>query len=167
MKKGFTLIELLIVIVIIGILSIAIVPNVMSAPKKARDSQRKQALNTLTLAIEQYALENNSTYPATACMDAGYNILNAYLKNRDVLLRDPSGSQDFGGATTCNGYYFEIDTNAKCYILAAKVEDTGNGNTGGITEKPAAAGKVDCGGATPFNPITLNTGFYFVTKSTF
>ncbi len=64
-EGGFTLLELLIVIVIIGILALLIIPNVTSAPKKARDTQRKTDLRAIQKALEEYFV-SNSAYPSTS-----------------------------------------------------------------------------------------------------
>jgi type II secretion system protein G len=66
-KRGFTLIELLIVIVIIGILAGIVVGVVgTSANNKAQDAKRKALVHEVQNALEQYYLDNNSTYPAAA-----------------------------------------------------------------------------------------------------
>ena len=62
-ESGFTLLELLIVIVIIGILALLIIPNITSAPKKARDTQRKTDLRAVQKGLEEYFVSNNN-YPA-------------------------------------------------------------------------------------------------------
>lgn len=62
-EGGFTLLELLIVIVIIGILALLIIPNITSAPKKARDTKRKTDITTIRKGLEEYFVNNNS-YPA-------------------------------------------------------------------------------------------------------
>jgi type II secretion system protein G len=62
-QGGFTLLELLIVIVIIGILALLIIPNITSAPKKARDTQRKTDITTVRKGLEEYFV-NNNVYPA-------------------------------------------------------------------------------------------------------
>jgi general secretion pathway protein G len=62
-QGGFTLLELLIVIVIIGILALLIIPNITSAPKKARDTQRKTDLRAIQKGMEEYFVSNN-VYPA-------------------------------------------------------------------------------------------------------
>ena len=62
-EGGFTLLELLIVIVIIGILALLIIPNITSAPKKARDTKRKTDITTLRKGLEEYFVNNNA-YPA-------------------------------------------------------------------------------------------------------
>ncbi len=64
-EGGFTLLELLIVIVIIGILALLIIPNITSAPKKARDTQRKTDMGAMQKGLEEYFTSNNA-YPATA-----------------------------------------------------------------------------------------------------
>ena len=61
-QSGFTLLELLIVIVIIGILALLIIPNISSAPKKARDTQRKTDLRAAQKALEEYYVSNQA-YP--------------------------------------------------------------------------------------------------------
>ncbi len=61
-EGGFTLLELLIVIVIIGILALLIIPNITSAPKKARDTQRKTDLKAVQKGLEEYFVSNN-VYP--------------------------------------------------------------------------------------------------------
>jgi type II secretion system protein G len=62
-QGGFTLLELLIVIVIIGILALLIIPNITSAPKKARDTKRKTDITTVRKGLEEYFV-NNNVYPA-------------------------------------------------------------------------------------------------------
>jgi general secretion pathway protein G len=62
-QGGFTLLELLIVIVIIGILALLIIPNITSAPKKARDTKRKTDITQIRKGLEEYFV-NNNVYPA-------------------------------------------------------------------------------------------------------
>ena len=62
--KGFTLLELLIVIVVVFVLAIIIVPNLVSGPARARDSQRKADLRTIKTALENY-YNTNSSYPTS------------------------------------------------------------------------------------------------------
>lgn len=63
-RQGFTLLELLIVIIIIGVLAILIIPNLISGPARARDSQRKADLQTIKNSLEGYYNDNNS-YPVS------------------------------------------------------------------------------------------------------
>jgi type II secretion system protein G len=64
-EGGFTLLELLIVIVIIGILALLIIPNITSAPKKARDTTRKTDLRAVQKGLEEYFVSNN-IYPSAS-----------------------------------------------------------------------------------------------------
>jgi len=61
---GFTLIEILIVVVILGILGAAIVPNLMGRPDQARIQAAKTDLRSLSNALDMYRLDN-FTYPST------------------------------------------------------------------------------------------------------
>jgi len=63
-SKGFTLIELLVVIAIIGLLSSVVLVNMSGTKGKARDAQRKQALNQIQLAVELY-YNKYEVYPST------------------------------------------------------------------------------------------------------
>jgi len=61
---GFTLIEILIVVVILGILGAAIVPNLMGRPDQARIQAAKTDLRSLSNALDMYRLDNFA-YPST------------------------------------------------------------------------------------------------------
>ena len=70
-QGGFTLLELLIVIVIIGILALLIIPNITSAPKKARDTKRKTDITTIRKGLEEYFVNNNSYPAALTALESG------------------------------------------------------------------------------------------------
>ena len=62
--RGFSLIEILVVVVIIGILGAAIVPNLLSRPDQARVTTAQSDLNALAAALNIYRLDNFQ-YPST------------------------------------------------------------------------------------------------------
>ena len=64
MQSGFSLIEILVVVVIIGILGAAIVPNLLSRPDQARVTTARSDLNSLANALDIYRLDNFQ-YPST------------------------------------------------------------------------------------------------------
>jgi type II secretion system protein G len=131
-QKGFTLLELLIVIVIIAILALLIIPNITSAPKKARDTQRKTDITTLRKGLEEYFVNNNNYPGALTDLQAG----SAPIVKTIPL--DPKG----GGTTDPWKYnYSPSGTPATTYTLGACLEnDQDNGaNVGSATAAGAPA----------------------------
>lgn len=61
-RNGFTMIELLVVMGIIGLLALFLVPNLMSARDRAKETAVKGVMHSIQLAIEAFELEN-LTYP--------------------------------------------------------------------------------------------------------
>ena len=63
-RRGFTLIELLIVIVVIAILALIVIPKLMGASRKAKDSTLKANLVLIRSALETYQSDCGG-YPST------------------------------------------------------------------------------------------------------
>lgn len=68
---GFTLIELLVVVAIIGVLAMIGLTSFASAQARARDARRREDMQAISKALEEYYLVNDSSYPATVDC-AGY-----------------------------------------------------------------------------------------------
>ena len=87
LQKGFTLIELMIVISIIAIWAAILIPNFLHARAESQTAACEGNLKQLATALEEYAVDNSGTYPASFA-----NLISAnggvYLK---VLPNDPAG----------------------------------------------------------------------------
>jgi type II secretion system protein G len=119
-QGGFTLLELLIVIVIIGILALLIIPNITSAPKKARDTKRKTDITTIRKGLEEYFVNNNSYPAALTDLTTGTAPIIATLPT------DPKN-------TSPHTYVYTPGTGNTTYTLNACLENDGDSSANVIT----------------------------------
>jgi general secretion pathway protein G len=63
-RLGFTLIEILVVITVIGLLSALVGPRILGRVSEAKSATAKAQLEMLSLALDNYRLDNGS-YPTT------------------------------------------------------------------------------------------------------
>ena len=98
-RNGFTLTELIAVIVIVGILSLAVVPNVIKQIKNAQQISKEEIITNVEDAALDYALENSkgSTFIPNDCA------IN-YIVTNDRPLSLPTG---------CNNVSVTVDVLVK------------------------------------------------------
>jgi general secretion pathway protein G len=123
-ESGFTLLELLIVIVIIGILALLIIPNITSAPKKARDTQRKTDLKAIQKGLEEYFVSNNA-YPVQASATVADAALTPLTSSNPPILKsiptDPKNASPFQYTYVSDG---------TTYTLHSCLENGGDNGSG-------------------------------------
>ncbi len=94
-RGAFTLIEVLLVVVIIGILAAIVVPRLGGRTKEAQIAAAKASIDGISLAIDQYEVDNG-VYPASlsALINKGseLNWKGPYLK-KGVVPHDPWGKE--------------------------------------------------------------------------
>ncbi len=110
-QKGFTLIELLIVIVIIGILAAIAIPMYLNQRDKAKDSATKEAVHSIQIGVETYAVDHNDMFPPAGEVAAGGAVAglidkwpnNAFTGVAMVdSAADSNGDFDYAGVGTAN-----------------------------------------------------------------
>ena len=69
-QRGLTLIELMVVIVIIGLISVLVVPNVFGALSQANGEKARTDIRTLKAAVQMYRVDMQSLPPAQVGLQA-------------------------------------------------------------------------------------------------
>lgn len=94
-QAGFTLIEIMVVVIIIGLLSAAIAPQIFGQQKKAYITKAKTDIRSIDAALELYRLDNFE-YPSTSeglkalVTNPGKSNWTGYLKD---IEEDPWGNE--------------------------------------------------------------------------
>lgn len=110
-RPGFTLIELLVVIAIIGIVMSLGIANLITAQKQARDASRRQIIQNIQTAFEQY-YAGVGVYPTTPS---------------DAFDGSPAPTDPREDVTP-----LEYNVSASAYCVCATLEGSG-GNASGAT----------------------------------
>ncbi|MCM8787831.1 MAG: polymorphic toxin-type HINT domain-containing protein [Candidatus Omnitrophica bacterium] len=128
MKKGFTFIEILVVITIIGLVTLGAVVTYINIAKKSRDAKRKQDLEKLRFALEDYRLEN-LIYPAAP---VAVNSSNWGAVGTALISYFPNGLPVDPKNSGYHFYYYKTSLDNKDYELNALLEiDRAGENDGG------------------------------------
>lgn len=121
--SGFTMIELLIVIVVLGLLTVASGTAYVATMRTSRDGRRKVDMETIRSALEIYRADT-STYPVTYPEAVSANVtLRSVLdpasgKKYISMPSDPRSGEDYayvpancediGATRVCNGYLLGV-----------------------------------------------------------
>jgi len=119
-KGGFTLFELLVVISIVGVLVGLVTISFSSAQKRARDARRREDLQALQKALEQYYALSGGNYPNPCYTSGSLSYGGTTLMNN--FPSDPKPGWDSYSATNCN-------SSGYCYCAHLEATTTGGNAT--------------------------------------
>ncbi|MFH1601376.1 MAG: prepilin-type N-terminal cleavage/methylation domain-containing protein [Candidatus Shapirobacteria bacterium] len=127
--RGFSLIELLVVLFIIGSLTGLLLPNLISARQRARDSQRKQELYEIKNALRLY-YDDNQSYPDGVSFGEGWD---GYMEE---VPQDPKSDQE---------YYYCSSSDGEEFLLGANLENPGDADAASSQSYCNSAGTCSSG----------------------
>lgn len=118
MRKGFTMIELLVVIGIIGVLAVFLVPNLLGARDRAKETAVKGVMHSLQLAVESYEMEN-SIYPletniALESFCTNYLLVGGYVSS---VPKNPFTGQEYKDSNIAGKIIYSYDDSTGAYTI--------------------------------------------------
>lgn len=135
-RIGFTLVEIMIVMVVIGMLSVALFPQVTGYIARWRDTERISGIKQISIAVSAYQIKNQIlptwTWAGNMCINKDV-LIGFYIQRFPI---DPIDAKMHWG---CNiswmfGYgTWKILTVNKA-VFSAYLENPNGGNTGTIDE---------------------------------
>lgn len=98
-EKGFTIIEVVLVLAIAGLIFMMVFIALPSLQRSQRDSQRKNDLSRLNVALASYQSNNRGALPTDAASWSGF--VSNYVTTAGDTFVDPSG-ENYIVSTTAN-----------------------------------------------------------------
>ena len=117
-RNGFTMIELLVVIGIIALLSIFLVPHLMGAKDRAKETAVKGVMHSVQLAVEAYEMENH-IYPleqnaGLESLAKNYLMAGGYLAS---VPKNPFTGQEYKDTDASGRVVYSYDDTTGKYTL--------------------------------------------------
>lgn len=113
MKKGFTLVEIIGVIILLGIISLIIVPITNISIKNSKESALKEKIKLIETAAQKWSFDNINILDENDYYLSIDTLINTgYLKNDEKTVKNPV---DDSNMTGCVLISYETDYNQYTY----------------------------------------------------